>query len=287
MKILTGYLRGRTILFKPNSHLRPTSDKTRKAIFDMLQGALENKRVLDLFSGTGALGLEALSQGAKHVTFVEQDVFQHRKIMKNLESLKLRFSATVSGDEALGWIEREGPRQGPFDFVFLDPPYASDLALKTLESISRAQIVAPGGFVILECRKEEEVPANTALFDADTGPGLERYVAQCAIADERLRVRINALADSKRPILVWGVGTHTTRLMATSRLPEANIVAFIESNVRYHGKTLHDHPILAPEALCRYAEPVLISSRVFQHEIAEQIRRDLGCANELILLYDV
>ncbi len=86
--------------------------------------------------------------------------------------------------------------------------------------------------------------------------------------------------------MVWGVGTHTTRLMATSRLAEANIVAFIESNARYHGKTLNGRPILAPSALRERAEPVLISSRVFQKEIADQIRA-LGCSNELITLYNV
>jgi FlaA1/EpsC-like NDP-sugar epimerase len=95
------------------------------------------------------------------------------------------------------------------------------------------------------------------------------------------------VVDRGRPILVWGVGTHTSRLMATSRLADANIVAFIESNSRYQGKTLHGRPILAPEALKQHHEPVLISSRVFQNEIAELIRGDLGCQNELVLLYNV
>ena len=70
-------------------------------------------------------------------------------------------------------------------------------------------------------------------------------------------------------------------------LAEADIVAFIESNSRYHGKTLHGRPIIAPAALKDHHEPVLISSRVFEKEIAEQVRDDLGCANELILLYNV
>ena len=124
-------------------------------------------------------------------------------------------------------------------------------------------------------------------FDPDTATGLERYLAQCAADDERLRATIDAVVDGRRRILVWGVGTHTSRLMATSRLAEADIVAFIESNSRYHGKTLHGRPILAPEALKDHHEPVLISSRVFEKEIAEQIRHDLGCSNELILLYNV
>ena len=127
----------------------------------------------------------------------------------------------------------------------------------------------------------------TVTFDHESGRGLERYIAQSREQDERLHAVIDRIVDRRRPILVWGVGTHTTRLLATSRLAEANIVAFIESNARYHGKELRGRPIIAPGQLAAYAEPVLIGSRVFQHEIAHQLRDELGCENELILLYDV
>jgi SAM-dependent methyltransferase len=136
-------------------------------------------------------------------------------------------------------------------------------------------------------RKEDVSPRGEMQVDRDSATGLERYLSQCATDEERLRVQIDALVDGRRRIIVWGIGTHTSRLMATSRLPQADIVAFIESNSRYHGKTLHGRPILAPEALKDHQEPVLISSRVFEKEIAEQIRHDLGCSNELILLYNV
>jgi SAM-dependent methyltransferase len=136
-------------------------------------------------------------------------------------------------------------------------------------------------------RLEPELHRGQVQLDLETARGLERYLAQCAADDERLRARIDDVVDGRRPILVWGVGTHTTRLMATSRLAEADIVAFIESNSRYHGKTLHGRPILPPGALKDHDEPVLISSRVFEREIAEQIRHDLGCSNQLILLYHV
>ena len=131
------------------------------------------------------------------------------------------------------------------------------------------------------------MPFGSLVFDVDTTTGLERYIADCAIEDKRLRSKIDALVDAGRPMLVWGVGTHTTRLMATSRLADANIVAFIESNARYHGKRLLGRPIISPSALDQHPEPVLISSRVFQHEISAQVRTTLGCTNELILLYDV
>lgn len=136
------------------------------------------------------------------------------------------------------------------------------------------------------CRDDAAAPSEPEL-DRDTAAGLDRYLAQCAADDRTLREAIDAIVETQRPILVWGVGTHTTRLMATSRLADANIAAFIESNVRYHGKTLHGRPILPPSALRDRSEPVLVSSRVFQREIADQIRNDLGCGNELILLYNV
>jgi hypothetical protein len=131
------------------------------------------------------------------------------------------------------------------------------------------------------------IPSEAGIeFDLASAVGLDRYLAQCAEEDARVRGVIDGIADTGRPIIVWGVGTHTTRLMATSRLADANIVAFIESNARYHGKTLGGRPILAPPALVGRAEAVLISSRVFQKEIADQIR-GLGCRNDLITLYNV
>lgn len=131
------------------------------------------------------------------------------------------------------------------------------------------------------------VPSGTPMIrDDDTERGLDRYIASCRADEARLHRRLQSVVDAGREILVWGVGTHTTRLLATSPLGEARIAAFIESNARYHGKTLHDRPILAPESLAGRREPVLVSSRVFQHEIVAQIRA-MGCDNEVITLYDI
>jgi len=127
---------------------------------------------------------------------------------------------------------------------------------------------------------------NALTFDDGTENGLRRYVESCRAVEQRLNQRIADLAESARAVIVWGVGTHTGRLMRTSRLHEANIVAFVESNVRYQGRTLHGVPIIAPDALRGRPEPILISSRVFQHEIAQQIREELGLHNEIITLYE-
>jgi SAM-dependent methyltransferase len=136
---------------------------------------------------------------------------------------------------------------------------------------------------------KEGAPADrTSLeFDADSGPALQRYIESCRDVERRIDARIAALADEQTPLLVWGVGTHTGRLLKTSRLPEARIVAFVESNARYQGKMLDGRPIIAPEDLRTRTEPILISSRAFQNEIHQQIRDELKLPNPVILLYDV
>ena len=160
MKILTGTLRGRRITFRPSPELRPTSDKARKAIFDMFQGEMEGKRVLDLFSGTGALGLEALSQGAEHVTFVDNDKAQCRDISANLEQIGgLAGRTAVVCADALETLHRLNGRGESFDFVFIDPPYDDGMASKSMESLAASDgLVAKGGFVLVECRKRHDLP---------------------------------------------------------------------------------------------------------------------------------
>ncbi len=135
-------------------------------------------------------------------------------------------------------------------------------------------------------RTDEEASLAPA-FDAATRPALERYIGHSRAVEERIHQVIDRLVASGRPILVWGVGTHTQRLMETSRLAAANILAFIDSNAKYQSRQLHGLPIISPSALRGHPEPVLISSRVFQGEIATQIREELGCSNEFILLYEV
>ena len=158
MKILTGALRGHPILFKPNPYLRPTTDKTREAIFDMLRGNLEGARILDLFSGTGALGLEALSSGASFVTFVEMDEGQALTIEKNLEKLGLYEQGEVISSDALRAIDRFSNEDRQFDFVFMDPPYEKGLGEKALIALAKSRILNKGALIVFECRESENLP---------------------------------------------------------------------------------------------------------------------------------
>ena len=129
--------------------------------------------------------------------------------------------------------------------------------------------------------------AITVSFDTASRAALEAYVAKCAEEERQLAERIDALVESREAIVVWGVGTNATRLLDTSRLADANITAFVDSNAKYHGKSIAGRPILPPSALQDRNEPILIVSRVFQSEITRQIRETLGSERSIITLYEI
>ena len=166
MKILTGDLKGRAIHLAPNGNLRPTSDLARKAIFDTLQGAIEGKRVLDLFGGTGALGFEAFSSGAKEVVWVEMDRQQTEMIEKTLQDLGLEKRGRVIRSDAMKAVEGMGRRGEVFDLIFLDPPYHQGLGQATVQWISRAGIFSPEAILVLETHKTEDPKEVLGKFKA-------------------------------------------------------------------------------------------------------------------------
>lgn len=127
MRVVAGQLRGRRLVSPPGRTVRPTRDGVREAIFGMLDsiGAVEGASVLDLFAGTGALGIEALSRGAAHVTFVERDPGVLSVLRANLDRLGLgEPTATVAGDDVLRFLERHAGGMPPADLALCDPPYA-------------------------------------------------------------------------------------------------------------------------------------------------------------------
>lgn len=131
MRVVAGHLRGRRLTAPPGRGTRPTSDRVREAVFSIL-GPLGGVRVLDLFAGSGALGIEALSRGARHATFVDRDARAIAVIGRNLAALELD-SASVHRRDALTFLEAA---PGPWDLIFCDPPY--DDAPHWAESLSRA-----------------------------------------------------------------------------------------------------------------------------------------------------
>jgi SAM-dependent methyltransferase len=143
----------------------------------------------------------------------------------------------------------------------------------------------PSGVAAGVFSKADEAAPIT--FDTECSPGLTRYISDCRQLDEELKNRIRTTTHSGESILVWGVGTHTRRLLANGVLNPARIAAFIDSDPKYSGQTLRGVKILAPKDIARHAEPILVSSYGFQNEIAHHIRHQLGAPNRLILLYDL
>ncbi|HEY1965139.1 MAG TPA: methyltransferase domain-containing protein [Acidobacteriaceae bacterium] len=135
--------------------------------------------------------------------------------------------------------------------------------------------------------EDRGAPAGAIVRDEESEQRLLEYIADSRTVDGRIRELIDRTAGDREPILVWGVGTHTQRLLATGGLDKVNVSAFIDSNPKYHGKRLHDIPIISPDTLGGRSEPILICSRVFQKEIEEQIHERLQLNNEVLSLYAV
>jgi 16S rRNA (guanine(966)-N(2))-methyltransferase RsmD len=157
MRIIAGTARGRPLEGPKNSNtIRPTADRVRETIFNVLGQWMEGQTVLDLFAGTGALGLEAVSRGATHAVLVDQDREAVRLCQGNARALGFEPQVEVMSspvERALGQLGRAGRR---FDLVFADPPYAVRGVLSILEQVDAAKVMAPGGRLCIEHDKRED-----------------------------------------------------------------------------------------------------------------------------------
>lgn len=154
MRIVGGDLGGRVLRAPAGAATRPTSEKVREAMFgilDRLGSPMEGSCVLDLFAGSGALGIEALSRGAAHATFVDFGKAPLGAIRANLRELKLESRATVLGGDAVAVAAR--PVATVFDFVFIDPPYASDLATRASLAVPAENLAAEATIIIEHDRR--------------------------------------------------------------------------------------------------------------------------------------
>ena len=161
MRIIAGSHRGRRLKAPAGRATRPTSDRAREALFSILaQGRppLVGCRFLDLFAGTGAVGLEALSRGAGHLLLVETAADALEAMRSNLDQLGLAERAQILPRDAT----RLGPAPAPFDLIFADPPYRQNLAGPALAALLRGRWLAPGGRLVLQLAPGEPLPAPLA-----------------------------------------------------------------------------------------------------------------------------
>ena len=158
MRVITGTARGRKLKTPENYDIRPTTDNVKEAVFNILQFDIEGRRVLDLFAGTGQLGIECLSRGAREAVFVDRDREAVRIVKDNLKTCGL--TAAVVQTDALRYLNS----CGSFDLIFVDPPYDSELYEPVLKTIKLVDILSDGGIIICETRREKQLPEMEAPY---------------------------------------------------------------------------------------------------------------------------
>lgn len=167
LRIISGNWRGRRLSVPDLPGLRPSGDRTREVLFNWLQGRLRDARCLDLYAGTGALGLEAASRGAVSVVLVEQD----RRLCRQLTELGEQWpggeALTVVQADAVRWLERA---DGPFDIVFVDPPFGAGLYAETLSALTRPGLLAPGALVYVESAARSPAPSSSPCQGEEHSP---------------------------------------------------------------------------------------------------------------------
>ena len=156
MRIISGKFKGRTLVSFKADHIRPTMDRVKETLFNKWMGYIEDAKTLDLFAGTGNLGLEAISRGAKHVTFVEKNAKSVDIIRKNVELLKIgRDEHVVIPKDVFSFIKSY---QGEgFDIIFIDPPFTEKLADSVMTALASSQCFHQNTLIAIEAIKQEKI----------------------------------------------------------------------------------------------------------------------------------
>ncbi|MBK8545365.1 MAG: 16S rRNA (guanine(966)-N(2))-methyltransferase RsmD [Caulobacteraceae bacterium] len=170
MRIVGGQFKGRAIAAPQGRDTRPTSDRARESVFNVLAHAdwspgVEGRRVIDLFAGSGALGLEAISRGATFALFVETDAAARGAIRDNIEALGLFGNTRIHRRDATDLGAKPAGLGDPFDLVFLDPPYAKKLGERALSHLIKGEWITSGAVIMFEVGADEtpDVPAFEVL----------------------------------------------------------------------------------------------------------------------------
>ena len=156
MRVITGTARGRKLKTPENYDIRPTTDHVKESVFNIIQFDIEGRRVLDLFAGTGQLGIECLSRGAASAVFVDRRTDAVKLIRENLRLTELEDRAKVVAGDSMEYLKS---LREPFDIIFLDPPYAAGLLEPAIAHIAKFDILAPHGIIAAEHPADRTLPA--------------------------------------------------------------------------------------------------------------------------------
>lgn len=160
MRIISGEFKSRKIQFPKTKLTRPMTDKTKETVFNIIGSLVNGKHILDLYAGSGSLGLEALSRGALDVTFVDRGSFAVKVIHENLQSLGLQAKGQIIEGDVIRSIKRLEKQKRIYSLVFVDPPFSQGLVKKTLMHLDQSAILAPFAQVVVGHFKDEPLPES-------------------------------------------------------------------------------------------------------------------------------
>jgi 16S rRNA (guanine(966)-N(2))-methyltransferase RsmD len=167
LRVISGKCKGKKLFALKGLSLRPTSDRVKEAIFDILQKFPPGKNVLDLFAGTGALGIEALSRGAQKAVFVEGSARSGTVLRRNIGACRLSGQAEVISKEVQAGLKALEEREDSFDLIFLDPPYGKGLAYRALGNLSQSRILSVNALIVAEHSPDEDLSSISSLERID------------------------------------------------------------------------------------------------------------------------
>ena len=174
MRIISGKYKGRVLKGYTLKGTRPTMDRVKESLFATINEYVNNSVCLDLFAGSGALGLEALSMGAREVIFVDKEFIACKTIKSNLEMLDVNTNTTVLNMDYLKALERLYPKK--FDLIFLDPPYKTDYFKKALEKIEELKLITDTSLVILESDDINKLTFSDYYIEVKTKKYGDKYI---------------------------------------------------------------------------------------------------------------
>lgn len=164
MRIIAGHYRGRQLKAVPGLSTRPTADRVKEAVFSAIEPYLREAVVLDLFSGTGNIALEALSRGAKKAVLVEKDSLALKVIRDNVAKCGVSGNCIIFQDDAFQVLERLGQSHQQFDLIYLDPPYQDGLYERALGLIEKKQLLKTNGVIVVESAKNALFLLENSIF---------------------------------------------------------------------------------------------------------------------------
>lgn len=165
VRVIAGTARGHKLLAVPGNKTRPTADRVKEAVFNKIGPFFDGGVGLDLFAGTGGLGIEALSRGLDKVVFIDRDRAAWATIRKNLAATNLSEKAEVYCTDALKALRLFKRRHCQFDLIFLDPPYNKNALRPVLEQVARCSVLRPNGVIVVEHTEDETIPNQVADLD--------------------------------------------------------------------------------------------------------------------------